>query len=61
MSQDVERLTVKEYADRYRVTENAVRRAIRFGLFPHRVDRPTGKRGWIQILVPIERKQSQSA
>lgn len=35
-------LTVKEYAELFRVTENAVYIAIRKGRFPHPVERPLG-------------------
>lgn len=56
MSEDVERLYVKEYADRFKVTADAVRVAIRLGVFPYPIDRPTGPRGRIQILLPKAKK-----
>jgi hypothetical protein len=43
-------LTVKEYAERYRCTENGVYIAIREGRFPFAVVRPLG--GSIRIRIP---------
>lgn len=44
--------TVKEYAARYGVHVQTVYSAIRRGLFPHRVERPTSRT--IRIVVPRE-------
>lgn len=54
-----ELLTVKEYADRMRVHVQTVYSAIRRGLFPYRVVRPTGDRN-LRISVPRESIQART-